>query len=161
MGHLGYPVYYYPNCIITITPWRAAYKTYRYILQWWIENGERTKDAKRSMTGRSTLLTDMTIGHLSCNLLQVSHARPVVSSGDQLICFGSAEMTSCRAVVIFPDNSNTQMFVSGDMKVISVLPSIAIFGTFCQRYKASMLYPLFQHCKYLIWKGVSLIGFCP
>jgi len=80
------------------------------------------------VTCGSTSLTDMTVGHISWDLF--SQARPIVSSGDSFMCFGSAGVTSSRGVVIFPNDGQFQRFVSGNMKTMSIPQSITITGTF-------------------------------
>jgi len=75
--------------------------------------------------------------------------------------FGSAGMTSSWTAMIFPDDGQFQRSVSRYIAMISVPQLITILGSFRQGYMTAMSYPLFQHRAYMIWKGVSLIGFCP
>jgi len=73
--------------------------------------------------------------------------------------FGSARLTSMRSLVIFPDDCQSQGSMSGKIDTISLPWSVTILCTFRQGYIVGMSYPLFQHCEYLIWTGVSLIPF--
>jgi len=77
------------------------------------------------------------------------------------MCLGSAGMAMIGGGMIFPDDGQSQWFISWNIETISVPLSIAIFGTFRQGDKVGMSYPLFQYRKFVIWKWVSLIGFCP